>query len=267
VRRVVQTLGMMIALLVAACASGLPRPEAMGELQLTWYNARVAFPDALGLGGGAGALNDPAVAARLAGADKQPVVIYMHGCTGIEGPDRALIKDIAQAGFVVVAPDSMARRYRPYQCSTWDKRGGYNLFVFDFRQAEINYAIQELYQTGWADLDNLFLVGVSEGGLAVAHYRGDMVRARVITQWTCHGSTLVRGISAPEETPILAIVRGDDPWYTGKDSKQRGDCGAYFGDRPGSRSIVLEKGSDHNGIKDDEMVAEITRFLKQKLGR
>ncbi len=254
-----------LVVLLAACASSPPTPDSMGDLQLTWYNASAAFPPDSGLGAGTMRLSDAGLAQQLAEARKMPVVIYLHGCTGLEANDLKLMRKIARAGIAVVAPDSMARRYRPLQCSSRDKSGGYNLFVFDFRQAEINYAIQKLYEDGWADTENLFLVGVSEGGLAVAHYRGDMIRARVITQWTCHGSTLVRGINAPEETPILSVVRGDDPWYNGKGSEQAGDCGRFYGNRPGSESIVLRNGSKHIVIKDDDVVARIVTFLKQNL--
>lgn len=196
-------------------------------------------------------------------AVKFPVVLYMHGCTGLGKTDRNFLKKLAESGFLVIAPDSMARRFRPRQCSGRSKQGGVNVFVFDFRQAEINFALQELVKSRWADMGNLFLVGVSEGGLAVAHYRGDIFRARVITQWTCHGATLVKGITAPRDTPILAVVRKHDPWYDGsKGNVQGGDCGVYFDDRPNSRSIVMDKGKKHSVMKDDEILQIIVDFLK-----
>ncbi|MFN3232447.1 MAG: hypothetical protein ACE363_09840 [Alphaproteobacteria bacterium] len=257
----------MLATSLAACASSPASPDSMRDLQLTWHQARAAFPDQVGLGRDTIRLGSLGEAQTLAASGKLPVVIYMHGCTGLEGNDLKLMRKIARSGIAVVAPDSMARRYRPLQCSSRDKSGGYNLFVFDFRQAEINYAVQQLYEGGWADTDNLFLVGVSEGGLAVAHYKGDVIRARVITQWTCHGSTFVRGLDGPDDTSVLSIVRGGDPWYSGEGSTQAGDCGAFFGNRPGSESIVLRKGSDHVVIKDDAVVERIIGFLRQNLIR
>jgi dienelactone hydrolase len=233
----------------------------MSDLELTWYKAETALPSALG--GGMERMSDPARREALQNAPRKfPVVLYLHGCTGMSGEDRDLMEALARAGYVVIGPDSMARRFRPLQCSSWSKDGGFNLFVFDFRQAEINFALQQMAGSKWADWDNLFVVGVSEGGLAAAHFRGDVFRARVITQWTCHGSTWVRGIDGPSDTPVLSVVRKDDPWYTKEGSTQSGDCGAYFGDnRPGSRSMVLDKGSDHAVMGDKSVVSAIVSFL------
>jgi hypothetical protein len=251
---------LIAALTLSGCASdGTPAAE-LSDLELTWNRAQTAVPKPLG--DGVKPLGDPErrTALGLAGR-KFPVVVYMHGCTGLGDDDRTLMRRLSQAGYVVVAPDSLARRYRPLQCSSWDKEGGYNLFVFDFRQAEINFALQQMADSPWADWDNLFLFGVSEGGLAAAHFRGDVFRARVITQWTCHGSTWVRGLDGPETTPVLAVVRRNDPWYAAN-PRQAGDCGVFFGNgRPGSKSIVLDKGEKHSVIGDRQVIEEIVAFL------
>jgi hypothetical protein len=248
-------------LILAGCASGPTPVGRMSDLELTWQEAQTAVPDAIG--DGIAAVTDPVREQALIRAGRKfPVVVYMHGCTGIGDADRRLMRTIAKAGYVVVAPNSMARKYRPLQCASWTKQGGFNLFVFDFRQEEINFALQQMAGNPWADWENLFLVGVSEGGLATAHFRGGLFKARVITQWTCHGSTWVRGIDGPEDTPILSVVRKDDPWYTGGSGKQAGDCGSYFGDRrPGSESLVLEEGRKHDVIDDPEITGRIIDFL------
>lgn len=247
-----------VALLIGAGVS--PAEARKSDLELTWHKGYMALPDAAG--GGISFLSDEGRLDRLAATGRKfPVVIYMHGCTGLGDVDRALMRRIAKAGYVVVAPNSMARSWRPPQCDSWNKRGYDNYFVFDFRQAEINYAARMMFTLPWADTDYLFLAGTSEGGLATAHYRGDVFKARVITQWTCHGSSWVRGISGPEDTPILAVVRRNDPWNA-DNPEQRGDCGAYFGDRrPGSESIVLEEGSRHEVIGDEAVIERIVSFL------
>ncbi len=250
-----------VALALASCASGPTSVNAMSDLELTWNKAEIAMPDMVG--GGMSTIGDQALQLRLADMGRKlPVVVYMHGCTGISDADRKLMRRIAKAGYAVIAPNSMARKFRPLQCASWNKEGGFNLFVFDFRQEEINFALQQMVGNAWADWDNLFIVGVSEGGLAAAQFRGGLFKARVITQWTCHGSTWVRGIDGPEDTPILAVVRKDDPWYTSGSGKQAGDCSSYFGDkRPGSESLVLEKGESHDVIDDAQVVARIIDFL------
>lgn len=259
----------LVLIVVTACSTTATMPPGQSDLELTWYKAPVAMPSGIGIDAQVTAVGDPAFQSAMASLEgrRLPVVVYMHGCTGIEKSDRRLMRAVSRAGFLVVAPDSMARQYRPRQCKPRKKTGGFNLFVYDFRQAEINFALQQLRQSGWADTANLFLVGSSEGGLAAALHRGAAFRARVITKWTCHGSHLVRGLSAPPDEPVLAIVREKDPWYDAEKTRQSGECGAYFDDRPGSRSWVLETGKGHNVFKEDQVTEEIVSFLIKNRGR
>jgi dienelactone hydrolase len=248
----------------------VPVTDAFGaenDLQRTWIHARVAalYPDGMGIAYFRMTAKGGKAFFERYEVPPTPVVVYMHGCTGFSADDRKVIKQIAEAGFVVVAPDSMARTYRPRQCSSRSKKGGAHPFVFDFRQAEINYALDNLWQQPWVDWDNLFLIGVSEGGLATAHYRGDYFRARVITQWTCNGAPLVQGISAPADTPILSVVQKNDPWYNTDDGKQNGHCGSYFGDRPNSTSIIIDGDSEHRVMKDEKVMERIISFLNDNL--
>ncbi len=246
---------------LAACAgpsAGVDR----GDLQRTWEHAVLALPASGGGRPEIATLDGVDVAKRLAAIapDRRwPVVLYLHGCTGIG--NRSFLRRIAGAGYVVVAPDSMARRYRPLQCDPRSKTGGKNLFVYDFRSAEITYALRELRRSSWADSRNLYLIGASEGGVAAALYRGGEFRARVIAQWTCHGASLVRGIGAPPDTPILTLVRAADPWYDpSRTANQNGDCGAFLADRPNARSIVA-RGARHDVLADPALVQEIIQFL------
>ena len=241
---------------------------AINDLERTWVHALVAMPAAKG-GDTHYFRMDTDKGRKLLKAHKTkklPVLVYMHGCTGFSKRDKKFIHRIAEQGFLVIAPDSMARAYRPRQCDPDSKRGGLNPWVFDFRQAEINYAIDQLWEKPWADWDNLFLMGVSEGGAATALYRGDFFRARIITQWTCQGAPLIRGLEAQPDVPILAIVQQNDPWYENKHTDQRGDCGAYFGNRPGSKSIILEDGKKHNVLKSSGVLEQVIEFLRENLG-
>ena len=63
------------------------------------------------------------------------------------------------------------------------------------------------------------------------------------------------------ETPFLAVVQKNDPWYNGKESKQSGDCGTYFDGRPGSKSVVLDGRKEHGVMTDQTVLADIVRFL------
>lgn len=255
-----------LAFAVSGCAGGLL--DARSDLELTWDNAVVALPARGSRTVQLGTIEGIDFAARLAAlaqGHKLPVVLYLHGCTGIGNYD--FFETLAGAGYVVIAPDSMARRFRPLQCEPDSRTGGFNLFVYDFRQAEIGYALDRLGDLAAIDGRNLFLVGTSEGGVATALYHGDEFRARVIAQWTCTGVPRVRGIAAPPETPILAIVRAGDPWYDrARAPDQAGDCGAFMRDRPGSRSIVLKGGEGHNVFADPDTVRAILAFLGANRG-
>ena len=249
-------------LVLAACEGGLTLTTP--DIERTWSEAIVALP-------AESATADPLVA-RLSSASVErrlrviaartrlPVAIYLHGCTGVGNLN--FLKELAATGVVVIAPDSFARRYRPLQCDPKTKTGGRNLFVYDFRLAELTFALERLGEAPWADLNNLFLVGNSEGGVAAALFRGDVFNARVITQWTCQGAPFVRGIAAPEGTPILAIVRENDPFYDARNTPaQQGNCGAYLDGRPASRSVVLAAGEVHDVYNEPAAVQTILDFI------
>ena len=198
--------------------------------------------------------------AKQRGGGRWPVVVYLHGCTGLG--QHQLFQHLARAGYVVIASNSMARPYRPLQCDPQTLTGGYNLFVYDFRQAEVSYAVQRLLAMPWVDAGNMFLVGTSEGGVAVALYRGDEFRARVVMQWTCVGRSIVQGIAGPRDSPVLAIVGSGDPWYDpARAPNQRGDCGQFMADRPGSQSLLVQAPGQHDVITNPATVDAILSFL------
>jgi dienelactone hydrolase len=278
-----RALGLLL-LLLAGCSTtpsfssltGLPSPSTMlsmgdSDLERTWSNATIVLPP---LRGEASPVLNPAsrrIDRHLAAFQATrgfPTVIYMHGCTGLSV--IGFLEQIASAGFVVVAPDSMARRYRPLQCNPWNHGPTGNLFVFDFRLAELSYALQQLRGLDWVDRDNLYLVGVSEGGVAAAIYRGDDVRARVILQWDCQGPAVMRGIAAPPQTPVLTMLRTGDPWYSrGVATAAPRHCGEFLGFRPESRSVVLPAGGadGHDLLGDSAVVREIVAFLSSQVRR
>jgi hypothetical protein len=139
------------------------------------------------------------------------------------------------------------------------------LFIYDFRSAELTYALEQLPGLPWVDLDNLFLIGASEGAVTAALFRGDVFNARVVTQWTCTGAPLVAGIAAPRRTPVLAIVREHDPFYASANTPgQQGHCGLYMADREGSQSLVVRAGvggDAHDVLGDPRAVSAILDFL------
>jgi len=265
--RMVRHVALLGALALASCASGLPSGDA--DIVRTWQQALIVLPPA-----------DPGAAPlmvrnsssaherhmrRLPPRTRYPTVVFMHGCTGIG--NIAFLEELGRLGFAVIAPDSFARRFRPLQCEPGTQRGGRNLFVYDFRSAELTYALGRLPELPWVDLDDLFLIGASEGGVTAALFRADVFNARVIVQWTCTGAPLVAGIDAPLRTPILAIVRENDPFYAPANTPgQQGHCGLYMPDRPGSQSLVVgaaQGEAAHDVLSDAGAAAAVIAFLRQ----
>jgi dienelactone hydrolase len=263
-----------VALVLAACSrETLNRSESLNpsrnyeadsDLARTFDNAVVVVPRGGGREPLLGHMRDGTVQELLRQAGSRlPTILYLHGCDGISAT-RHLVR-LAQAGFVVVAPNSFARRFRPLQCKPSAESGGDNVFVFDFRLAEISYAVHRMRSLPWVDFWRLFLIGDSEGGVAAALYRGEWFRARVITQWTCHGNYFIRGLAGRPDEPVLAIVRADDPWYRQhRTQNQAGDCGAFMAGRPRSRSLVLP-GKGHSVYDAPETMATILDFLRREM--
>lgn len=238
------------------------------DIESTWDEAVVALPPAGSAGPVITGMNEREMRERITRYGhgvRLPTVLYMHGCTGIG--NFAFFERLAKAGFAVVVPDSLARRFRPLQCDPEMQTGGFNRFVYDFRQTEIAFALDRMSALDWVDRDNLFLVGTSEGGVAAALYRGHEFRARVITQWTCHGAAIVEGIAAPPHIPVLAIVKSRDPWYGADRTRgQQGHCGEFMDGRPRSQSVVVEGEAAHDVYDSAENVEMIVRFLTEEKG-
>ncbi len=232
------------------------------DLALTWSNAQVVIPPLGETEPIITKMGSSEMEERLSLSPfgkKFPILVYMHGCTGIGNKD--LLVHLAKSGFIVVAPNSFARKWRPLQCDPKSMTGGFNLFVYDFRLAEIAYALDRLWLESWADYERLVLMGNSEGGVAAALYRGDEFRGRVIAQWNCSGAPHVEGIFSPLDEPILALIGKNDPWYIR--NKDHG-CEKYLLGRENSKSIIVE-GDSNNGhqiFSTTENLVIVSSFLK-----
>ena len=74
-----------------------------------------------------------------------PVIIYLHGCVGINrNHDANWASLLIDQGFIVVMPDSMARPGRLTNCDPRLKKRT-NTFpaVYEYRQQEITYALEQ----------------------------------------------------------------------------------------------------------------------------
>lgn len=184
-----------------------------------------------------------------------PVVIYLHGCSGI-APNHGgrWGEHMSSWGFVVILPDSMARPSRRSNCEQRSFSVGSFPQAHAYRQQEIQYAIEQLKKQPWADTSNVFLFGHSEGGVATAAYPGDFFKGLVISGWGCSG-----GIYAPQKIPALAIAFDEDPWIYGS---WGGKCSnGLFGKRELTRIDIPGRGHDTVWVK--EARDAVFAFLKR----
>lgn len=146
---------------------------------------------------------------------KMPVVIFMHGCTGIFTEERNWASFISELGYVVIFPNSFARKERIPNCDSRQKRTGWSFpNAYQYRQEEIEYALSKLKTYSWVDANKIFLMGFSEGGLATAKAPQSDFKGKIILGWTCTNNvfTDLGGIEGPKTTPILAIAFLQDEW-------------------------------------------------------
>lgn len=193
-----------------------------------------------------------------------PVVIYMHGCTGITKHDMQWANFIKGLGFIAVLPDSMAIPGRKMNCNPVTKRGGSFPQAHALRLQEIRYAFDQVKKSPWADTKNIFLMGHSEGGQAVARNRLGGFRGIIISSWTCTHAKNPNfdGIFAPIETPVLTLEWDQDLWRVG--TPQEGSCANKFGERKKARRILFS-GSQHDTYQQSEARDAVAQFLKDNL--
>ena len=158
------------------------------EMDRTWRAAIVRIPAGKGKSRRsttADLPNDPSLKDR-----KLPTVIYMHGCSGIWPGTLRRVRFLAENGFLVIAPASFARRKYPKSCDTATHRGGLYRGTLRMRQNDAGHAIEQARRLPFVDGRNIFLIGLSQGGITAATFtaRNDRqhVKARVVEGWTCN---------------------------------------------------------------------------------
>ncbi len=198
-----------------------------------------------------------------------PTVIYLHGCSGIWQGTRDRINFLAKNGYAVIAPASFARKKYPKSCDPNTHKGGLYQPTLTMRQNDAGYAIAKAKMLDWVDVDNVFLMGLSQGGLTTATFssknNNKSVKARIVEGWTCHtGWSSYAGINAPNDEPVLSLVSKEDPWF--QRLSQRGDCGRFMNKSNGSKSVVFADGYlkyQHELLASKKVKKIVIDFLKQ----
>ena len=167
---------------------------------------------------------------------------------------------LAEAGFVVVAPDSFARPKRVKTCDskTHSRAGPKGIYknVIAWRLEELDRALVGLKGFSWVDWNNIFLFGHSQGSNAVASYPGSAFKGRIMSGTRC--ST---GYKGPAEEPALAVYSENDPWRKGRPIK----CLDYVG-TTGMQVLGLT-GDLHVVAKDPAAKARMLEFLERLITR
>lgn len=232
---------------------------AQDELERTWRQARVWLP------GTTGAVIPADIPERV---EAPAVILYAHGCDGPGRITTASARFLSAAGYLIVAPDSFARRDKPRSCDPAIPRGGLHRAVLGWRQAEMRHAMTRLRSLPATKDLPIALMGHSEGAITVATMPAPDAALRIIEGWTCHaGWPEYRGLSAPPHQPVLALVGSRDPWF--RLPVLRGDCGAFMPEGAPMRSIVYDPpgylAGKHWLSADPGVRVTILQFLSQNL--
>jgi dienelactone hydrolase len=218
----------------------------------SWSQAHVYYPETA----------ERRTVKDLAGLTKSyPVVIYMHGCSGIrQEHDAKWAQALAQRGYVVVQPDSFARNGRVSNCDSNTKQPT-NAFRewAEYREQEIDYAIEQVRSSTWGKSQSVFLMGQSEGAIATALHADAGFNARVIMSWTCTSKQYSKydGLRGPKNIPVLTINNETDPWFSG--TPFDGKC-ADKADGIQVTAVVIPKHG--HGTYGQKQVEAVDKFFK-----
>ena len=238
------------------------------ELKRTWTSALVRIPNQNG-----GFIST--TIGKLSGKKEYnslfPTVIYLHGCSGVWRGTYLRADFFAESGFAVIAPVSFARKKYPQSCDPFTYKAGMYRDTLKMRQFDAGYAIENAKKLNWVDKKNIFLIGLSQGGITTATFSSAKesmsVRARVIEGWTCHaGWEEYKGVHAPANEPVLTLVGKYDPWF--QNPWTRGDCGKFLNKQNGSKSIIFKNGhlsKRHELLEYKEVQQIVLDFLKNNL--
>ena len=238
---------LLLLVLGATCSFADDGDES--NVSLSWDKARVYVP-----GSGKAVTPDKVKVAKPA-----PVIIYMHGCAGFNSESADWGEYLSSLGYTVVQPDSFAWRSES-NCDTKVKKSGLFPKAHGMRLQEIKYALEEVRKSPWADRNNIFLMGFSEGGTAAARTKLAGFSGVIITGWRCTNTKNPNfdGIFAPKETPVLTVEWNKDDWQT---EFTKGSCSDKFGDRPKATQLLLP-GNGH-GVYDQVKARDaVAQFIK-----
>ncbi len=254
-------------------AEAYARTEDPEELERTWVGAELWIPghllggDTVAIAGSLGAEHVQRRLAQIPEGQRFPVVVFLHGCTGIGIPEHKLSQLLDDAGYAVIMPNSFSRRLRHRNCNYTTFSAGMFPVAYLYRRAELIYALSRIRSLNWVDHDRVLLGGFSEGAVATALWGAEVdARAYIVAGWTCTAPPefeWLRGLRTPKTRAVLAIVSEHDPWHNWRG--WRGHCGADVPEHHNILSMVIEGASVHNVFVYPQAQQAIVEFARAQL--
>lgn len=192
-----------------------------------------------------------------------PVVVFLHGCAGIGVTERRWADFLKAENFIVVLLNSYAIDNREKNCIPATRTTNIGKVpVNSLRPAEAEYAMSKLKEKAWADKNNIFLMGHSEGGMGTFLTRDVGFSGIVITGFVCF---LKRPFASSKDTPTLIINYERDPFFE-KPDRDYLQCSDkfYWSFRTNTKEILLP-GRGHGSADNRTAQEAVTTFLKNNI--
>jgi dienelactone hydrolase len=185
------------------------------------------------------------------GATNPPIVVLLHGCAGIGPGLRNWGRVLRDAGYLVIAPDSFARRDRAQWCDprTHTTPPANRRKAQAIRAEEIAYALTRVREMA---PPRAILMGHSEGGIATGLTTGGW-DAYIVSGYSC------RVLNIPAESPTLLLSYETDPWFVAAGGTNQ--CPAAAASRPRTRAYTAT-GHGHELGFDRTAHAAVLDFLR-----
>jgi len=229
-----------------------PLPEGMSEAEATWLWGYYTVPASITRDNSSywysyehtdvNKIDNPAwtqvATGHIKPGARAPAVLVMHGCSGIFPSPAAYRVFFMERGYAVIEPNSFARPGHSCDASSLKQR-----------LEDLGYAYEKIRELAWVDQNRIVLMGISQGGAAVANWDQSGFAAHIILANNCGG----KQPRAPADIPVLAVVGENDRYYNGTSCQ----VSRQF---KGSRSIVIAD-APHGIIDYQETEQAMEEFL------
>lgn len=178
-----------------------------------------------------------------------PVVVFLHGCTGITAGSQTWCRVLRDAGFLVVMPDSFARRGRTADCDPRSNTGQRDPSTLLKRTEEAEFAVAQVRKL---NPPKVFLMGHSEGALATQYWMGiGGYDGAIISGTAC------ARINLPSRLPTLIVRYEADPW-----DPYPPLCAVWAAQRENTKLWLLP-GTGHDPADHPDAQRQVVDFLRR----